>query len=374
VATGTTLGGELGRAGLRHLPMPRMLAPSQMGSDPDYARQVGLSVDGVPLPELVRMERGAMFGRLFAGMTALRAAEDMAASEFQPDLVVRECTELGGYLLAQQLGLPCVTLDIAPLVQARHPGMLPWLNDSHAAVSLPSVDHASAVAGAMWVSWLPESWYSEELRSPAHAYYRTPAEPEEVLDPAIVGLPVDRPFVLATLGSNTWVTPREKLPLRQIVEALGSLHCIAVVALGREYADPADWAGPRPDNVHLVSFAQQRLLLPSCDLFLTHAGFNAVREALTAGVPMVALPMHAEQPANAQRLFELGVGLAVRPEKANAATLASACRCVLDDPAIRRAARGFQRQILGLPGIDQLVADLTALTEKHNCQQRAKRR
>ena len=31
VATGTTLGGELARAGLRHLPMPRMLAPSQMG-------------------------------------------------------------------------------------------------------------------------------------------------------------------------------------------------------------------------------------------------------------------------------------------------------------------------------------------------------
>jgi hypothetical protein len=97
-------------------------------------------------------------------------------------------------------------------------------------------------------------------------------------------------------------------------------------------------------------------------------------EAGAAGVPMVALPMHAEQPANAQRLFELGVGLAVRPEKANAATLASACRCVLDDPALRRAARGFQRQILGLPGIDQLVADLTALTEKHSCQQRAKRR
>jgi UDP:flavonoid glycosyltransferase YjiC (YdhE family) len=374
VATGSTLGGELDSAGLRHLPMPRMLAQSQMGSDPDYARRVGLSADGVPLPELVRMEPGAMFGRLFAGVTAVRAAEDMAASEFQPDLVVRECTELGGYLLAQQLGLPCVTLDIAPLVQARHPGMLPWLNDSHAAVRLPSVDHASALSGAMWVSWLPESWYSEELRSPAHAYYRTPGEPEEVLDPAIVGLPVDRPFVLATLGSNTWVTPREKLPLRQIVEALGNLHCTAVVALGREYSDPADWLGPRPDNVHLVSFAQQRLLLPSCDLFLTHAGFNAVREALTAGVPMVALPMHAEQPANAQRLFELGVGLAVRPEKANAATLASACRWVLDDPAVRRAARGFQRQILGLPGIDQLVADLTALTENHDSRQRSKRR
>jgi len=374
VATGTTLGGELRRAGLRHLAMPRMLAASQMGTDPTYARRVGLSLDGVPLPELARMERGAMFGRLFAGVTAARAAEDMAASEFQPDLVVRECTELGGYLLAEQLGLPCVTLDIAPLVQARHPGMLPWLNDSHAAIGLPSVEHASAVTGAMWVSWLPESWYPEDLRSPAHAYYRTPGEPGEVLDQAIVELPADRPFVLGTLGSNTWVTPREKLPLRHIVEALGSLHCTAVVALGREYAAPADWPGPRPDNVHLVSFAQQRLLLSSCDLFLTHAGFNAVRESLTAGVPMVALPMHAEQPANAQRLFELGVGLAVRPEKANAATLASACQWVLDDPAVRRAARGFQRQILGLPGIDELVADLTSLAGQHRRQQRGVRR
>jgi hypothetical protein len=27
----------------------------------------------------------------------------------------------------------------------------------------------------------------------------------------------------------------------------------------------------------------------------------------------------------------------------------------------RHAARGFQRQILGLPGIDELVADLNAL-------------
>jgi UDP:flavonoid glycosyltransferase YjiC (YdhE family) len=373
VATGTTLGNDLARAGLQHLPMPRMLAPSQMGTDPDYARRIGLSTDGVPLPELGRMERGAMFGRLFAGVTAQRAAEDMLATGFEPDLVVRECTELGGYLLAELLDIPCVTLDIAPLVQARHPGMLPWLNESRAILRLPPVEDTSALTGDMWVSWLPETWYPEELRSSAHRYYRTPDEPAQVLDSTIAELPVDRPFVLATLGSNTWVTPREKLPLRHIIEALGGLPCTGVVALGREYASPADWAEPRPDNVHLVSFAQQRLLLPSCDLFLTHAGFNAVREALTAGVPMVGLPMHAEQPANAQRLFELGAGLAVHPEKANAATLAAACQQVLDDPAYLRVARGFQRRILGLPGIDPLVAELTALTSKRRRRQRGVR-
>ena len=91
-------------------------------------------------------------------------------------------------------------------MHTRHPGMLPWLNDS----LLPSACRRSTTircrrrhVGEL----VARSSYSEEFHSPAHAYYRTPAKPEEVLDPAIMGLPVDRPFVLATLGSNTWVAP-----------------------------------------------------------------------------------------------------------------------------------------------------------------------
>jgi N-glycosyltransferase len=155
----------------------------------------------------------------------------------------------------------------------------------------------------------------------------------------------------------------ETSPLPRIVEALGTLPCTAVVALGRD-ADPADWQGPRPGNVHLASFVQQRLLLPACDLFLTHAGFGGVREALTAGVPMVALPLYADQPANARRLAELGAGVVLPPDEADATALAAACRQVLEDPTYRLTARGFQRSILGLPGTDQLVADLTTLAEE----------
>jgi UDP:flavonoid glycosyltransferase YjiC (YdhE family) len=147
---------------------------------------------------------------------------------------------------------------------------------------------------------------------------------QKTLESAIAGLPADQPFVLATLGSLTghMVSP-ETSPLRHIVEALGTLPCTAVVALGRD-ADPADWNGPRPGHVHLASFVQQRLLLPACDLFLTHAGFGGVREALSAGVPMVALPLYADQPANAQRLAELGVGVVLRPDEADATALAVA--------------------------------------------------
>jgi N-glycosyltransferase len=110
-----------------------------------------------------------------------------------------------------------------------------------------------------------------------------------------------------------------------------------------------------------VSFVQQRLLLPACDLFITHAGFGSVRETLTAGVPTVALPQRADQPANAQRLAGLGCGITLARDEVDTATLTTACRRVLEDSSYRHAARGFQRQILGLPTIDELVADLNAL-------------
>ena len=49
----------------------------------------------------------------------------------------------------------------------------------------------------------------------------------------------------------------------------------------------------------------QQRLLNSAELFVTHAGYSSVREALTAGVPMVCLPLFADQPHNAARVEEL---------------------------------------------------------------------
>ena len=87
---------------------------------------------------------------------------------------------------------------------------------------------------------------------------------------------------------------------------------------------------------------------------------------------MVAIPLGAEQPVNARRISEMGLGIGLGLENADTAILTAACRHVLDDPAYRRAARGFQRRILGLPGTDWLVADLEKLTDRHRLR-RARR-
>jgi N-glycosyltransferase len=356
VATGSSLAGELHQLGLPHLTLPRKLSAAQKMADPKLVRRRGLTPE-----ELAKPVTGASFGRMFAGEDALHAAEDILSvtSKFRPDVVVRENAELGGYLFAEKIGVPCVTLDTAATAAVRDPGMLPWLNDSRAAFGLRPVPDISTLTKDPWISWLPQDWYSEQSHSPAHRHYRAADQPTETLDPAIAALPADRPLVLATLGSNTRVFAHG-LPLSEIVEALAALPVTAVVALG-EHLAPSEWTGPRPDNVHLVSFVQQRLLLSACDLFITHGGFASVRETLTAGVPTVAVPLGQDQPWNAQRLAELGIGVTLTPNEADAATLATACHRVLQNSSYRHAARGFQRQTLGLPGIAELVADLGKL-------------
>jgi N-glycosyltransferase len=363
IATGASMADELDRFGVRHLPLPRALGASQFAEDPELAQSIGIGPDGVPLPDPKPMNRGEAFGRLFAGLYAVRSAEDLlsALRGWTPDLIVRESTEFGGYLAAERLGVPQAVLDRVPLVPTRHPGLIRRLNESRAALGLPPAADISALTRCPWFGVMPEAWYPRELRSPAVRHYRlAAAQDQNPLDPAIAALSADRPLVLASLGSNTGHMLPDNSLLEKIIETLGTLPCNAVVALG-EHNKPHAWAGPRPDNVHLTSFVQQRLLLHACDLFLTHAGANGIRESLTAGVPMVAVPLFADQPVNAARIAELGLGLIVNPEEMVDA-LAATCRRILDDPAFRQRTRGFQRQVLALPGVDRLVADLTGVT------------
>ncbi|KAL6578166.1 hypothetical protein OROMI_010494 [Orobanche minor] len=46
--------------------------------------------------------------------------------------------------------------------------------------------------------------------------------------------------------------------------------------------------------------------------FVSHCGWNSLRESIDCGVPIVAVPMHLDQPVNAKLVAELGVGAEVR--------------------------------------------------------------
>lgn len=355
IATGSAIAAEVERHGIPVLVLPDVLAPEQVRSE--QLANTGFSLEKLKQwrPEVTGPLSLPLFSSALTDAFAANVIE--AAKSWRPDVIVRETNEYGGYLAAEVLCLPLAVVDIAPLISSLIPDLTDQLNVLRQGLGLPAVDSATHASGRLTAGLLPEQWYPAALRTPGHRHYRVNDSFDDH-QPA----PATTPFVLAGFGSNlrTLLAADSEL-LNITVEALGSLSVRAVVALGSDDAVAA-WTGPRPANVELAPFVPQRRLLGESDLFLTHAGFSGVREALTAGVPMVALPLFADQPANASRVDELGLGVKVDTAGLTPDTLAGLVKRVLDEPSYHLAARSFQRDILDLPSLSAFIADLESLT------------
>ncbi|KAM4557645.1 UDP-glucuronosyltransferase 1A1-like [Fundulus diaphanus] len=69
--------------------------------------------------------------------------------------------------------------------------------------------------------------------------------------------------------------------------------------------------GRIPDNVKLMEWVPQNDLLahPGVRAFITHAGSHGIFEGLCHAVPMLMVPLNAEQPDNAKKIASRGAGL-----------------------------------------------------------------
>ena len=168
----------------------------------------------------------------------------------------------------------------------------------------------------------------------------------------------ERPTVYLTLGT-VFNTESGDLFERSI-RGLCELHIELIVTVGR-YVDPARF-GPQPDHVHIEHYIPQAELLPVCDLVVNHGGSGSVIGALAHGLPMVVLPMGADQSLNASRCERLGVGVALDATRATPRSIRGAVAGVLDDSAFRVAAEGIRDEIAALPGPEAVVPRLEALS------------
>ena len=291
-----------------------------------------------------------------------RLARDVVAlaPTWRPDVIVHDATELGGSWAAELMGLPCVTVGTlggsASLLGL--PGPSTQTAVRQLARDLPPPPRPVRPAPRLSVHLLPEVYDPVELATPGVRCYRheSPLRAGDRLPHWVTELPDDRPLVYVSMGTVLHQVPGR---LEAILAGLAEVDCSVVAAVGADSAP--DRFPPQPPHVRLVPHVPQPLLLECCDLFVTHGGSNSVREALSAGVPMVFTPVVTDQPYNARRCEALGVGRSLPEGDVSPPALAAACREVLEDAGFRQRVRGLQRAILALPALDQLVRDVEAL-------------
>jgi UDP:flavonoid glycosyltransferase YjiC (YdhE family) len=91
--------------------------------------------------------------------------------------------------------------------------------------------------------------------------------------------------------------------------------------------------GPIPDNVTVLPFVPQGEVMPHASLVLCHGGSGTLLEALARGIPVVVVPLFADQPANARSVERTGAGLAVW--EINPASVETALRRIWSEPSFR---------------------------------------
>jgi UDP:flavonoid glycosyltransferase YjiC (YdhE family) len=117
--------------------------------------------------------------------------------------------------------------------------------------------------------------------------------------------------------------------------------------------------------VRIAQYLPHAALLPRCAVVVTHGGFGTIMGCLGVGVPLVVVPAQGDQPRNARRCADLGVGIAIGPEERTPDAIRAAVRAVLADPAYRANAERVRDAMAALPGMDHAVALLEQLaTEK----------
>ena len=170
----------------------------------------------------------------------------------------------------------------------------------------------------------------------------------------------DGPIVYFTLGT---IFNRESGDLfDRVLSGLRELPTTVVVTVGRN-VDPARF-GAQPDHVHVERYIPQSALLPHCDLVVNHGGSGSVIGALAHGLPLVVLPMGADQLPNAERCEQLGVGVVLDAVRATPRSIHDAVLTLLTDHGAREAAARIRDEIASLPGPDAVVPLLGQLVER----------
>jgi UDP:flavonoid glycosyltransferase YjiC (YdhE family) len=313
------------------------------------------------VPELPPVEAnevvvGEIFGRLntTAALRRLRAAFE----EWRPDVVVRDPNEYGSALAAELHSIPHARVAIG-LASTEELGLgiaASAIDAIRRAEGLPPDPDAERLRRAPYLSLFPPTL--DEGAQPDTQRFHDPA-----WDEAPGELPdwwpgrESEPLVYVTFGSVAGSFP-QALPVYGVaMRALAELPVRVLLTVGWEL--DLDALPPAPENVRVERWVPQQDVLGHAAAALVHGGSGSTLGALAAGVPLVVMPLFADQPQNARRVAEVGVGVAVEPNRddldATVRPLREAIRTVLDDPSYGERARALADELRAQPPVDEVL-------------------
>jgi UDP:flavonoid glycosyltransferase YjiC (YdhE family) len=349
VAAPADLADQVARTGARLLPFDH---PGDAGLGPIWAK----------LKDTPEERRGPIvIGEIFAGLCASTALPGLmkTITEFQPTVIVRESQEYAGLVAAEKNGIPHARVDITARTQES--GIFdmatPSLEAHRKAVGAEPDPKGEQLRRESAFTLFPASLEAPDAgRGPVKRFRpaRREAAPLPAYWPGREG-----PFVYVTLGTMMGNMDESKSLFNVVLDGVRGLPIRVLLTIGKDL--PTDALGDVPANVRVERFVPQDDVIPHAAAVVCHGGSGTMLGTAAAGVPMVVVPMFADQPQNAERVAALGAGLALPKGRATPESIREALSRLLAESSFRDVARNVATEMAALPLIDEVVAELEKL-------------
>jgi UDP:flavonoid glycosyltransferase YjiC (YdhE family) len=321
--------------------------------DPTESKELWKRAARVPHRQAARLLDGEFFGRLTTA--AMLPAVESACHSFQPDLILREPCAYAGAVVGVRTTIPHAQVAIStaqtewsvidfvsPILDDFEPGMEEVLRSTHYISRFPSS--------------LDPSPFPHTLR------YRE----EENLEDAWGNAPwtsTTMPLLYVTLGSITGSLETAAPAFRRALEAVEGLGVQVLLTTGHGF--DRKLLGPLPEDTYVEPWVPQEHVFRHATAVLCHGGSGTTYGALAAGLPLVCVPMFADQRTNARLTAVAGAGFVVdvgRKSEPGFRTIE-----VEDVARIRRAVIEVLSQPTFRDGAQRVANEIRAMGSARDC-------
>jgi UDP:flavonoid glycosyltransferase YjiC (YdhE family) len=266
--------------------------------DPTKSKDLWRRAARLPHAQAARLLDGEFFGRL--STEAMLATVESACDVFQPDLILREPCAYAGAVVAHRRSIEHAQVAIST-------ARTEWGVIGLVASTLDDFEDGmeKVLRQTRYLSRLPTSLDPSPF--PRTLRYREESLPE--VDQPGRWAEGSGPLIYLTFGTVAGGLGTARLAFQFAIEALKGLDVRVLLTTGRGF--DRRLLSEVPSNVFVESWVPQATVFPFASMVLCHGGSGTTYGALAAGLPLVFVPMFADQRTNAQLITVAGAGVVV---------------------------------------------------------------
>ena len=301
-----------------------------------------------------------------------RAGFDTAMNlERKFDLLIYEMFFYPGIRIAEKFGIPCVRQFSQPAWNEKTLSSATWsfklscfLIDLQV-MGKKNAEHMGLGDRTLGVSvvydkpslnvvYVPQKFQTDRDTFGEDYLFTVPMGESVSVSQAIPYGAMKPPIVYISLGSIM----SNRGFCKECIRAFGGKDTSVVLNTGRIHPETL---GKVPENIYAYSYVPQTEVLQHVDVFLTHCGMNSVNEAMSCGVPMVAMPFINDQISNAKKIVELGIGKRVRSFPSSGRQLYRTVKAVVQDTDMRSRSVAIKDSLKNETTMDDVVSRIEKL-------------